>query len=44
MEIKKKELYLRPEVDMFEVKTEGVICGSGSGTLQDYNWNVPVDE
>ena len=30
MEIKKKELYLSPEVHIFEVKTEGVICGSGS--------------
>jgi hypothetical protein len=28
MEIKKKELYLSPEVNIFEVKTEGVICGS----------------
>ena len=28
MEIKKKELYLSPEVTIFEVKTEGVICGS----------------
>ena len=46
MEIKKKELYLSPEVDIFEVKTEGVICGSESGSesLQDYYWNNPVDE
>ena len=29
MEIKKKELYLSPEVHIFEVKTEGVICVSG---------------
>ena len=28
MEIKKKELYLSPEVHIFEVKSEGVICGS----------------
>ncbi len=44
MEIKKKELYLSPEVDIFEVKTEGVICVSGSESLQDYNWNEPVIE
>jgi hypothetical protein len=31
MEIKKKELYLSPEVDIFEVKTEGVICASYNG-------------
>ena len=28
MEIKKKELYLSPEVHIFEVKSEGVICAS----------------
>ena len=28
MEINKKELYLPPEVHIFEVKSEGVICGS----------------
>ena len=39
MEIKKKELYLSPEVHIFEVKTEGVICVSGSESLQDYYWN-----
>lgn len=44
MEIKKKELYLFPEVHIFEVKTEGVICVSGSESLQDYNWNEPVIE
>ena len=46
MELNKKELYLSPEVKTFEVKTEGVICesGSGSGSLQDYNWNNPVIE
>ena len=43
MEIKKKELYLSPEVHIFEVKNEGAIC-TGSGTLQDYNWNDPVNE
>ena len=32
MEIKKKELYLSPEVHIFEVKTEGVICTSGDVT------------
>ena len=44
MKIKKKELYLSPEVHIFEVKTEGVICVSGSESLQDYNWNEPVIE
>ena len=44
MEIKKTELYLSPEVHIFEVKTEGVICVSGSESLQDYNWNEPVIE
>ena len=44
MELNKKELYLSPEVKTFEVKIEGVICGSGSGTLQDYNWNDSVIE
>lgn len=34
MEIKKKELYLSPEVHIFEVKTEGVICTSGELTLK----------
>ena len=28
MDINKKELYLSPEVKTFEVKIEGVICGS----------------
>ena len=45
MEIKKKELYLSPEVHIFEVKSEGAICTvSGSESLQDYNWNEPVIE
>ena len=26
--IKQKKMYLSPEVDIFEVKTEGVLCGS----------------
>ena len=38
MEIKKKELYLSPEVHIFEVKTEGVICQSlVEDVLQDPN-------
>ena len=28
MDINKKELYFSPEADVFEVKTEGVICQS----------------
>ena len=38
MKTNKKELYLSPEAEVFEVKNEGAIC-TGSGTLQDYNWN-----
>jgi len=34
--------YLSPEVMVFEVKTEGVICNSGS--VQDYNWNQYEEE
>ena len=44
MELNKKELYLTPKAEVFEVKTEGVICVSGSESLQDYNWNEPVIE
>ena len=29
MKTNKKELYLTPEAEVFEVKIEGVICGSG---------------
>ena len=29
MESNNKEMYNSPEVDIFEVKTEGVICASG---------------
>ena len=32
MEPNKKEMYNSPEVDIFEVKTEGVICTSGDVT------------
>ena len=34
--------YLSPEVIVFEVKTEGVICNSGR--VQDYNWNQYEEE
>ena len=44
METKHKEFYDAPSMLVFEVKIEGVICVSGSGTLQDYNWNDPVNE
>ena len=36
MEFNKKELYLSPEVKTFEVKIEGVICGSLTDP-NDYN-------
>ena len=35
MEPNKKEIYCSPEVKIFEVKTEGVICASGDP--QPYN-------
>ena len=36
-------LYLSPnKVMVFEVKTEGVICNSGS--VQNYNWNQYKEE
>ena len=38
MEINKKELYLSPEVKIFEVKQEGVICDSGRLNSPD-NYN-----
>ena len=31
-----KKMYLSPEVDIFEVKTEGVLCGSLTAP-DDYN-------
>ena len=45
MELNKKELYLTPEAEVFEVKSEGAICTvSGSESLQDYHWNELVIE
>ena len=41
---KHNELYEAPTISVVEMKQEGVICESGSGSLQDYNWNNPVDE
>lgn len=38
----KIDLYLSPEVKVFEVKTKGVICTSGR--VQDYNWNQYEEE
>ena len=40
MELKKKELYLSPEVHIFEVKSEGVICGS----LTDPDDYIPAED
>ena len=37
----KKEMYFSPEVRIFEVKTEGVICQSvygGNAGLGNYGW------
>ena len=36
MEIKNKELYKAPSMQIFEVKTEGVICASGLNDPSDY--------
>ena len=41
---KQKELYEAPTISVVEMKQEGVICVSGSESLQDYNWNEPVIE
>ena len=40
MEPNKKEMYNSPEVDIFEVKTEGVICES----LTDPNDYIPAED
>jgi len=37
-----KEMYETPQTRVFEVKTEGVICQSGS--LENYNWNESFEE
>ena len=42
MELDKKELYLSPEVNTFEVKIEGVICGSFTGERDDV-YGEPID-
>ena len=43
MKPNKKEMYNSPEVDIFEVKTEGVICTSGELTV-DYATPFEGDE
>ena len=40
MKPNKKEMYLSPEVDIFEVKTEGVICGS----ITDPDDYIPAED
>ena len=40
MKPNKKEMYNSPEVDIFEVKTEDVICGS----LTDPNDYIPAED
>lgn len=45
MEIKKKELYLSPEVHIFEVKIVGVVCQSlPEGALPDPNDYTPAPD
>jgi hypothetical protein len=39
----KKELYTSPEVDVFLVQTEGVICQS-SGEIGVPNWDDGLDD
>ena len=39
---KQKQVYSAPLSELLEVKTEGVICESG--TLQDYNVNSYFEE
>lgn len=41
---KHNELYESPAATVVEVKTQGIICESGSGSLQDYNWNNYEEE
>ena len=36
MLMNKKELYTSPEVDVFTVHTEGVICQSGDMSIPDW--------
>ena len=42
MELNKKEMYISPEAKTFEVKTEGVICGSFTGERGDV-YGEPID-
>ncbi|MBQ7709575.1 MAG: hypothetical protein IJT74_06625 [Bacteroidales bacterium] len=45
MEQNDKEMYLTPEVNVFEVRQEGVICASnGQAGVQNYNWNTEYEE
>ncbi len=45
MELNKKEMYISPEAKTFEVKTEGVICGSPAGAgVNNYGWNTEPEE
>lgn len=44
MEIKNnKEQYLSPEVDAFEVKTEGVVCGSATDVTNPFSGNEELN-
>ena len=37
MKTNKKDMYLAPEVDIFDVKTEGTICTGSVKKPDDYN-------
>ena len=39
----KKELYTSPEVDVFVIQTEGVICQT-SGNMGAQSWNDGLDD
>lgn len=45
MEQTDKQVYETPMAAVFEVKTEGVICGSnGQAGVQNYSWNDADEE
>ena len=41
-QIMKKELYIAPQMQEFEIRSEGVLCSSpaGAGNLYDNAWEV----
>ena len=41
----KKELYVAPQVQEYEINAEGVLCtsGAGAGNLNDNQWDLDFD-